>query len=201
MSKLDMKKTYKEYYTAKAAQVKEVNIPTFNYLMVEGKGDPNQNLEFEAAVQALYGLAYTIKFHSKQQAQDFVVMPLEGLWYMKNMKEWSMHHKEKWEWTLMIVMPDFISNYMVIEAKKKLAQKKQLAKLDHVRLDVLKEGQALQIMHIGAYDEEPPTIRALHSYAKDKGYTLRGKHHEIYLGDPRKVAPEKLKTILRQPVS
>jgi hypothetical protein len=201
MEKIDYKKEFKSLYKASAKECALVDVPDMNFLMVDGKGDPNTSKEFTDAIEALYPISYTLKFMSKEKGIDYVVMPLQGLWYIDNMEEWSQEEKNKWQWTLMIMQPDHISTKMVDMAIEKVAKKKNPPALSKVRFEAYKEGLSVQILHMGPYSEETENIQKLHHFAEDEGYVLRGKHHEIYLSDARKTAPEKLKTIIRQPVA
>jgi len=205
MEKLDLKKEYKELYNAglKAAKAPVmVKVPKFKYLMYDGKGDPNTSQEFQDAMMALYGTAYTLKFMCKlgPVGKDWGVMPLQALWWSDDMNDFRTGKKENWMWTCMILQPDFVTKKLVEEAMEQLREKKDPPGLDKLRFDSYSEGKAGQILHIGPYAEEGPTIEKLHHFILDKGYTLEGKHHEIYLSDPRRTKPEKLKTIIRQPV-
>lgn len=202
MQKLDLKKEYANLYKASANKYDVVTVPKLSYLMMDGEGDPNNSQQFQEAVSALYTLAYTIKFMIKKgELQiDYGVMPLEGLWWTDNMPEFSMEHKDKWKWTLMILQPDFVSSAIVAQAKDQVIKKKKLTSVNNVRLETMNEGLCAQTLHIGPYSEEPPTIVKLHTFIKESGYKLRDKHREIYLNDMRRTAPEKLKTIIRQPI-
>lgn len=201
MSKLDLRKELKELYTASAKKPAIIKVPKLKYLMVDGMGDPNDNPAFQQSIEALYGLSYTMKFASKlgPDGQDWTVMPLDGLWWVEG-KPFSETNKNEWRWTLMIAQPDFVSAAMFRAARKQLKQKKDSALIDSVRLGSLREGISAQIMHTGPYAEEGPTIERLHQFAVEQGYEFDGKHHEIYMSDPRRTAPEKLKTIVRYPV-
>jgi len=201
--KLDFKKEYKFLFSTSAKEVQKVHVPEFKYLMIDGQGDPNTVPEFPAKIQALYGLAYTMKFMLKQSdpAVDFVVAPLSGLWCAEDIAAYREGRKEEWLWTLMILQPDAVTPELLEKAKVKLAAKKDAPSCaGQVRLELLHEGAAVQILHIGSYSSEGPTIARLHDFMKENGYTFNGRHHEIYLGDPRRSQPEKLKTIIRQPV-
>jgi hypothetical protein len=201
--KIDFKKEYKFLFSASAKEGQKVEVPAFKYLMIDGKGDPNTVPEFFEKIQALYGLAYTMKFMLKlgPQALDFVVPPLSGLWCAEDITAFREGRKNEYLWTLMIMQPDAVTPELLEKAKAKVAAKKEAPpSAGQVRLDVLKEGPAVQILHIGSYSTEGPTIARLHDFMKENGYTFNGRHHEIYLGDPRRCAPEKLKTIIRQPV-
>ncbi len=202
MSKVDLKKDLKHLYSPPAS-FSLVDVPPLRYLMADGHGDPNSAPEYAQAVQALYAVAYKLKFLSKNQTgQDYVVMPLEGLWWAADMSAFTTgRDKTAWDWTMMILQPDWIGQEMLEDVVGQLARQKDLPALPRVRLETYKEGLAVQILHIGSYEEEAPVLQRLHrEYLPENGLEPAGKHHEIYLGDPRKVVPEKLKTVLRQPV-
>ena len=201
-TKVDLKKELSELYRPSAKEVSLVDVPPMNFLMIDGQGDPNTSKDFQDAVEALYGLSYTLKFMLKKTApeHDYTVMPLEGLWWTEGQEGFDVENKGAWQWTLMIMQPEHITGEHVMEAAAQLKEKKDPHLLDRVRFERFDEGPTLQIMYIGPYAEEGPTIEKLHQYAREHGYSLAGKHHEIYLGDPRRTAPEKLKTIIRHPV-
>ncbi|MEW5829488.1 MAG: GyrI-like domain-containing protein [Chloroflexota bacterium] len=200
MEKIDLKKTYKTLYTAKP-QPAFVDVPPLGYLMIDGEGDPNKAAEYQESLQALYGVAYTLKFQAKKSlGRDFGVMGLEGLWWAEDMAGFSMERKDDWLWTMMMLQPDFVTPELAAAAKDEARRKKGQAAIEQVRFEVYEEGLSAQVMHLGPYDAEPPTIARLHEFIHANGCELRGKHHEIYFGDPRRTAPEKLKTIIRQPV-
>ncbi len=201
MKKLDLKRQLADLYKVSAKQVIDVDVPEFNFLMIDGKGDPNKAPEYAEAVTALYQLAYAIKFKIKKgkQAVDYGVMPLEGLWWVDDMRLFSAEDKSAWKWTMMIVQPDFVTGKLVEEMRAEVAGKKNPPALGKVRFEPYHEGPSAQTLYIGPYANEGPTIARIHEYIKDSGHKLRGKHHEIYLKDPRKSAPEKLQTIVRQP--
>jgi hypothetical protein len=202
MEKLDLRKLYKQLYSPPAGRFEIVDVPPFTYFMADGQGDPNRAPEYAEAVQALYSAAYTLKFRSKaEQSRDYVVPPLQGLWWSDNMDDFVARRKDRWKWTMMIAIPDFIDPMSAETAIAAAMKKKSLPALARVRVERLEEGRVAQTMHIGSYDEEGPTLRILHKeFLPASGLRPVGKHHEIYLGDPRKTAPEKLKTILRQPI-
>ncbi|MDP4266576.1 MAG: GyrI-like domain-containing protein [Bacteroidota bacterium] len=202
MEKIDLKKEFSEYYTASSKDIKIVTVPDWNYLMIDGKGDPNNSAEFTNAVEALYSLSYTIKFMLKRgpEAIDYGVMPLEGLWWADDMNDFIAGKTENWKWTIMVMQPDFINKEIVDKAMAGLIEKKNLIKLPEVRFQDMHEGLSAQIMHIGPYSGVSSTIQKLHDYIKEKGYVMNGKHREIYLNDMKRTAPEKLKTIIRQPI-
>ena len=201
MAKLDLKKELKHLYFPSAKEFTIVDVPTMNFVMVDGEGDPNQSEEFQDVCTALYGVSYTMKFMLKmEQKKDYVVMPLEGLWWADDMADFVPGNKDKWKWTLMIAQPDFITAELVDEAMRHLAEKKNPPALSRLRFEPYAEGLAAQILYIGPYADEGPTIEKLHQFIRDSGHEPRGKHHEIYMSDPRRAAPEKLKTVIRQPV-
>lgn len=202
MSKIDFKKALKELYSPPRKFV-VVDVPEMQFLMVDGHGDPNVALEYQQALEAVYAVAYKIKFSSKKQlGKDYVVPPLEGLWWAADMETFTTaRDKSQWDWTMMIMTPDWISSEIFAEVFETVRKSKNPAALEKLRLESYHEGPSVQIMHIGSYDEEGPTIIEMHKdFLPQNGYRENGKHHEIYLGDPRRVAPEKLKTVLRQPV-
>jgi hypothetical protein len=201
--KVDFKKEHKNLYSPKPGQFTLVEVPAMQYLMVDGKGDPNKVLEYKVAVESLFSVSYTLKFHSKKVLnRDYVVPPLEGLWWSDNYDDFRTRLKEKWSWTMMIMVPDWLGHHEVDEAIRTARARKPNMKLASLRLETLDEGLSAQIMHIGSYDEEAPTLKQLHEvWLPENGLKERLKHHEIYIGDPRKTEPSKLKTVLRQPVS
>jgi len=201
MKKIDFKKELKNLYTPSAKEAAIVDVPPMNYLMVDGQGDPNISQEYKDAIQALYAASFTLKFMiKKEKATDYGVMGLEGLWWTDDMAEFSMENKGIWKWTAMIMQPEFVTEELVERVKEQVAKKKTLPAISKMRFETLHEGLSAQIMHVGPYSAEGPTIDKLHKFIQENGYKLRGKHHEIYLGDPRRTAAEKLKTVLRQPM-
>jgi hypothetical protein len=200
MEKVDLKKALKAFYNSSAKQCVIVDVPAMNFLMLDGAGDPNTSPAFQAAVETLYAVSYTLKFMLKKQgAADYAVMPLEGLWWTPDMAEFTIADKSNWLWTIMIAQPSFITAEQVASAKGE-ARKKELSLIDPLRFESYHEGLAAQIMHLGPFAAEGPTIAKLHAFIAEQGYKLTGKHHEIYLSDFRRTAPEKLKTVIRQPV-
>ena len=201
MDKLDLKKVNRHLYAPSAKQAVVVDVPAANFLMIDGKGDPNTALEYAEAVEALYALAYALKFKVKKEQGgiDYAVMPLEGLWWVEDMRQFSVRDKGAWMWTMMILQPEFISVDLCAETAGETRKKKELPALDQVRFAAFHEGESAQILHLGSYAAEAPTISRLHDFIHDNGWERRGKHHEIYLNDPRKSAPEKLRTVIRQP--
>lgn len=200
MKTIDLKKTLKPYYTAAATKPVLLEIPKMNAFMVDGTGDPNSP-PFQEAVGSLYSVAYTLKFSfKKDKAIDYPVMALEGLWWADDPAFFMSGQRDEWKWTLFIVLPDVVTKKDVDAAIATVKKKAKFPRFPDVRFEKFAEGKAAQVMHIGPYAAEGPTIERLHKYVAELGYRLRGKHHEIYLGDPRRAAPEKLKTIVRHPV-
>jgi hypothetical protein len=202
MEKLDLKKKWKQLYQTKAGMITAVTVPPLTYLMVDGEGDPNKSKTFGEAVEALYSLSYTLKFSLKKSPKpvDYGVMPLEGLWWADDPRAFLNANKSAWKWTAMILQPEFIARFHVDAAFEHIRKKKNPAALDRVRFETLDEGEAVQTLYIGPFADEGPTIQKMHDAIHASGKQLYGKHHEIYLSDPRRTAPEKLKTILRQPM-
>lgn len=202
IEKFDIKKACKTLYGAPRGEFAVINVPAFNYFMIDGAGDPNTAPEYKAAVEALYAASYTLKFMSKAVLhRDYVVPPLEGLWWAADMTDFVTRRKEQWRWTMMIAVPDFIERPKAEEAIVKAKEKKGAPALSRLRFERLEEGQAVQTLHIGSYDDEGPILKSLHhEFLPAHRLIMSGHHHEIYLSDPRKTPAEKLKTILRQPV-
>ncbi len=202
MKKIDYKKEFKNFYHASAKKVEVVEVPRMNFLMIDGKGDPNTSQAFQEAVEALFSLAYTLKFMIKKGKEevDYSVMPLEGLWWMDDMSQFNVENKDNWKWTLMIMQPEYVTAHLAREASEQVKKKKDLPSLAKIRFEAFTEGKAAQIMHIGPFSEEGPTIQKIHNFIRENNHKISGKHHEIYLSDIRKSAPEKWKTIIRQPM-
>jgi hypothetical protein len=168
--------------------------------MIDGQGDPNTAVEYQQALEALYGVAYKIKFLAKKFGNDYVVPPLEGLWWADDMNMFNVERKDEWLWTMMIMQPAWITEPIFLEGLAVVTESKNLPALPKLRFESYSEGEAIQILYRGPFADEGPVIAAMHARLKEDGYIENGTHHEIYLSDPRKTAPEKLKTILRQPV-
>ncbi|MFU8771064.1 MAG: GyrI-like domain-containing protein [Anaerolineales bacterium] len=207
MKKIDLKQDLKHLYAPSAKQIEIVDVPEFQFAMIDGQIEPglepNTSPSFQQAIEAIYGIAYTLKFMSKQREQDpidYTVMALEGLWDVEE-GEFDINRKDNWLWTLMIMQPKHIDEDMFAQARQHLQKKKDNPAIEKLRLERFHEGLSIQTMHIGPYSEEPATVVRMESYARENGYVMRGCHHEIYLGDPRRAQPEKLKTILRHPVN
>jgi hypothetical protein len=202
MAKVDTKKELRQLYQASAKDVVQVDVPVLNYLMVDGKGDPNSSQEYAQAVEALFSVAYTAKFMVKKgpDALDYAVMPLEGLWWADDMSAFAANERSQWKWTMMIMQPAFVSSEVISAAIAEVRKKKKsLPAVDKLRLEVFAEGVCAQVLHVGPFTEEGPTVERLHAFI-DARTGRAGKHHEIYLTDIRRAAPKKWKTIIRQPM-
>ena len=202
MAKVNFRKELRHLYQPKRTFV-VVDVPPMQFLMIDGHGDPNVAPAYQAAVEALYAVAYKLKFTSKKELdRDYVVPPLEGLWWAEDMDTFTVDlDKSAWDWTMMIMQPEWIDAGLLAAAVDEVAEKKGLTNLDALRLETYVEGLSVQIMHVGSYDDEAPTIRRMHDeFMPAHGYVPAGKHHEIYLSDPRRTPAEKLKTVIRQPV-
>jgi hypothetical protein len=190
-------------YRAKAGVFDVIDVPPLHYLMIDGAGDPNTSSEYAAALASLYPLAYALKFFSKRQLErDYTVPPLEALWWADDMAAFTTaRNKTQWRWTLLNLVPDWLTAEHVEEARSGVAAKGGAPRLPEVRAESLQEGRCAQTLHIGAYDDEAPVLARMHEeIIPGLGLVPTGRHHEIYLSDPRRTAPERLRTILRQPV-
>ncbi len=203
MAKIDYKKEWKHLYNPPKTEFTIVDVPRMKFLMVDGHGDPNTTQKYQDAIEALYGVAYKMKFISKKTLErDYVVPPLEGLWWAEDMETFSTaRDKSQWDWTMMIMTPEWVTVDIFANAVEQVRKAKNPGSLDKVRLEQYHEGLSVQIMHMGSFDDEGPVLAEMHSeFIPGNGYIENGKHHEIYLSDFRRVSPEKLKTVLRQPV-
>jgi len=199
VTSIDLKKTYRDHYTAKLAP-SIVEVPERPFLMIDGYGDPNTAGEYAEAVQAMYPIAYGFRAAIKAATKDaYTVMPLEGLWWVPDMADFDPIDKSSWFWTIMICLPEVLTDAMSVGVIEGITAKKALVAGAKARVEPFAEGTAAQILHIGPYADEAPTIETLHRFIADHGGTLSGKHHEIYLSDPRKTDPARLRTIIRQP--
>lgn len=201
MKKVDLKKELKHLYQPPAKEVVEVDVPALNYLMVDGEGDPNTSKTYSDAVEVLFAVSYAVKFKVKKGplAIDYGVMPLEGLWWSDDMSSFTVADKSRWKWTAMIMQPSFVTQDLIEQVMKEVKEKKNPAALPKLRWESFSEGRCAQIMHIGPFSEEGPTVQKVHSFIDSIG-RRDGKHHEIYLNDIRKTAPAKWKTVIRQPL-
>ena len=203
MQKIDFKKRLKQLYSAPAKVPVIVEVPPMNFIMIDGIGDPNTSLEFQQAVEALFSTSYTLKFMIKKGplAIDYGVLPLEGVWWADDMANFTAGDKASWKWILMIMQPEYVTPEFFEQALEEVGKKKELPALDQLRFESFHEGLSVQVLHVGPFSEEGPTIERLHRSIRDNGYSKSGKHREIYLSDLRRAAPEKLKTIIRQPIA
>jgi hypothetical protein len=201
MKKIDLKKDLKPFYQASEKGAVEIDVPTFKFLMVDGTGDPNTSQEYAQAVEALFSVSYTAKFMVKKgpQGLDYSVMPLEGLWWADDLSAFIANDRTSWKWTMMIMQPDFVADEIIAAAMAVVRSKKQLPSLDRLRLEEFTEGRCAQVLHVGPFSEEGPTVERLHAFIAARS-GLAGKHHEIYLSDVRRADPKKWKTIIRQPM-
>jgi hypothetical protein len=201
MSKIDLKQELKQLYQPSRSEVTLVDVPSFRFLMIDGEGDPNTSAAYAEVVEALFSVSYTAKFMLKKSARsiDYAVMPLEGLWWADDMSAFTNADKSRWKWTMMIMQPDFVPADLIAKAIAEVRRKKGLASLEALRLEAFAEGRCAQILHVGPFSDEGPTIARVHAFIKERS-SLRGKHHEIYLSDIRRADPKKWKTIVRQPM-
>lgn len=201
MAKYDIKKELKRCYAPSNREWAEIEVSALRYLMVDGHGDPNTAQSYADAVEALFSVSYKVKFLSKSGGKDYVVGPLEGLWWAEDPEVFVSRDKSEWDWTMMIAQPEWIGADLVDEAIGAVAAKKEPPALHKLRFAELTEGRCAQVLHIGSYDDEAPLLHELHhEWMPRHGLDFAGKHHEIYLSDPRRVEAAKLRTILRQPV-
>jgi hypothetical protein len=201
--KIDHKVEFKHLYKQSKKEISIVDVPSLNFLTIQGHGSPNDNEDYSQAVGALYAVAYKLKFSVKKgpTGVDYKVMPLEGLWWAEDMNLFNLENRSNWLWQMMIMQPDLITREMFTQALEEVRAKKDPPRLDEVKYESMQEGLSAQIFHAGPYGEaERPSIDKLHAFIEEKGYQLAGKHHEIYLNSPLRSAPEKLKTIIRQPI-
>jgi hypothetical protein len=200
MIKIDFRKTLAALYAAPAGRFVEIDVPTLDFVKIDGEGDPNTAPAYRQAIEWLYPVSYAMKFAAKAIGKDYVVPPLEGLWWADDPADFVARRKERWRWTMMIMVPDFIE-LSFFDAAVEKAGRKLGDTPSSLRFETLTEGRALQTLHVGSYDDEGPTLARLHDEIMPaQGLTFAGPHHEIYLSDPRKTSAAKLKTILRQPV-
>jgi len=201
MDKIDVKKQFPLLYRVSSKDVAEVDVPPLRYLMIDGEGDPNTSPEYAQAIEALFSVSYVTKFAVKRGSLgiDYGVMPLEGLWWADDWSAFIATDKSQWKWTMMILQPDFVPDNVVHQAIDDVVTKKAKGEARKLRLEEFHEGRSAQILHIGPFSQEGPTIERVHKFIDERS-VKRGKHHEIYLSDIRRVAPEKWKTIIRQPM-
>lgn len=200
--RIDFKKAYRPLFSAPVTDFVEVVVPDLPFLMIDGQGSPGTSQEYRDALGCLYPAAYALKFFSKQAlGRDYVVPPLEGLWWSEALDAFTQGRRDEWSWTMMIMLPGWITADHFSEALARLMHKKPQLDFSRLRMAQLSEGRCLQKLHKGSFADEAPVLHRLHAeLMPSQGLTFNGPHHEIYLGDPRKVAPERMRTILRQPV-
>lgn len=201
-AKIDVKKSL-DGYQARTGEFRIVGIPDLRYLMIDGHGDPNTAPAYTQALQALYPVAYKLKFASKRElGRDYVVPPLEGLWWADDMDAFTVaRDKSRWDWTMMLLVPDWIDEAMFPAAVETARAAGSADRLEEVRMETLAEGMCVQTLHVGSFDDEAAVLDEMHhEFIPGQGLSLSGKHHEIYLSDARRTSPDKLRTILRQPV-
>lgn len=199
MRKVDLKKELKKLYQASAKEVVAVEVPALQFLMVDGQGDPNTSRAYSEAVEALFSVSYTAKFMVKAQGVDYGVLPLEGLWWADDLSVFVNGDKSKWKWTMMIMQPSFVTQAVIEAAIAAVKKKKALPAVERLRYEAFAEGACAQVLHVGPFSTEGPTIERLHEFI-DARTSRRGKHHEIYLSDIRRAEPSNWKTIIRQPM-
>jgi len=199
-TKVDFKKELKHLYNPPKGDFHLVQVPEMNFIMIDGHGNPNTSADYQEVANLIYTMAFGIKFALKPRGLDYIVPPLEGLWWMENMEEFTLANKDRWDWTMMIMQPQWVTTEEVEKVRTEAIKRKGLPALSKIRFETFAEGLAVQILYIGAYENEAPTIARMHAYIKTNGYATNGKHHEIYLGDPRKTSPERLQTVIRQPI-
>jgi len=200
MDKVDLKRELKALYYPPLKEVVAVDVPAMSFLMIDGEGSPTSQ-QYRDSIEALFGVSYALKFLvRKSKGVDYAVMPLEGLWWADDMAKFSVDRKGEWKWTSMIMQPKYVTGVDVESAVEHVRKKRDLAALPKMRFESFREGLSAQTMHLGPYSAEGPTVARIHAFILGHGHTLSGKHHEIYISNPIKTAPEKLKTILRQPM-
>ena len=199
----DLKKELGHLYCPSARVVQRVDVPTLRFLKIDGKGDPTTSPAYNEAVEALFALSYALKFRAKKSPLEisYGVMPLEGLWWADDMSSFDTDDRSSWQWTMMIMQPDFIEGDFIEETRVAVAAKKHLPGLERLRLESFTEGLSAQTMHIGPFSAEGPTIEKVHRFIEESGRELSGKHHEIYLSDIRRADPAKWRTVIRQPMA
>ncbi len=201
--KIDLKKQFPMLYNP-SRDPHIIEIPDMWFFMVDGTGYPGDNPLYQEAMQLLYGVSYTLKMSvMKPAGNDYVVLPIEGLWWADDMNVFTeefIERKDEWKWTSMIRIPDFVTKEQIEHALILFEEKKNPGNFHKIRYELYREGTVVQVLHLGPFSEEGPIIANMHQFALDSGYVLHNKHHEIYLSDPRRTKPEKLRTIIRQPI-
>lgn len=200
--KSDHRRLLPELYRPSRSSFSSVDVPPLHFLIADGSGDPNTSPEYAGTVEALFSVAFAAKFIVKRRTggTDLSVMPLEGLWWGDDMERFSVERKGEWRWRMMIMQPAPVDAGVIAEAVASVRRKKELSALARLRFERFEEGRCVQMVHCGPYADEAENIARLHGHIRSLGLRLRGKHHEIYLNDPRRTAPARLRTILRQPI-
>ncbi len=201
MKKFDLKKELKHLYNPSAKDISVIDVPEKNFLMIDGEGNPNTSKLYKDAIEVLFNVSYALKFMLKRTNSpiDYTVMPLEGLWWVDDTTQFSLKNKDAWKWTAMIMQPECVNEELFEKAREQVKKKNDLPSLSEIRFGVFKEGRSAQILYIGSYSDEGLTIEKIKDFITKQGSKPRGKHHEIYLSDPRKTPAKKLKTVIRQP--
>jgi len=202
LTKLDLKRELRRLYFPPSAQPVLVDVPEMAFLMIDGRGDPHTTPDYREAVEALFSVSFALKFMTKRcdPEDDYTVMPLEALWWSEHAGSFDPVHRTSWNWTALIAQPPMITGPMVERAVAEAGAKRELPAVRRMRFDRFREGLCAQVMHIGPYEEEERTIEKLHAFIAEHDYPIRGRRHEIYLSDPRRTAPERIRTVIRQPV-
>jgi hypothetical protein len=202
MKKIDFKKELGHLYKPSSKEVSIVDVAPMNFLMIDGRGDPDKAIAFKNAIEALFMVSHILKIAIKRSGAgiDYGVMPLEGLWWSNEMNDFNRDQRDNWQWTLMIMQPEYVNAELVAAAVREAERQKNPPALPEIRFDSFFEGPAAQIMHNGLFSGEGPTIEKVHGFIKDNGYVFNGRHHEVYLSDVRRAAPERWRTIVRQPI-
>lgn len=201
MARIDLKRELKHLYSPSAKAVVEVDVPALRFLMIDGQGDPNTTPAYAEAVEALFSVSYTAKFIVKRATGiDYAVMPLEGLWWADDHAAFAANDRARWRWTMMILQPDVVEDAVLEAAITQVRDRKRLPAVHRLRLESFVEGRCAQVLHVGPFTEEGPTIERLHAFIAERG-RLAGKHHEIYLSDIRRAHPAKWRTVIRQPMA
>ena len=201
MARIDLKRELKHLYSPSAKAVVEVDVPALRFLMIDGQGDPNTTPAYAEAVEALFSVSYTAKFMVKRATGiDYAVMPLEGLWWADDHAAFAANDRARWRWTMMILQPDVVEDAVLEAAITQVRDRKRLPAVHRLRLESFVEGRCAQVLHVGPFTGEGPTIERLHAFNAERG-RLAGKHHEIYLSDIRRAHPAKWRTVSRQPMA
>ncbi|TWT18424.1 GyrI-like domain-containing protein [Luteimonas wenzhouensis] len=201
MTKIDLRRELRHLYAASTKEVVEVRVPALRFLMVDGRGDPNTEPAYAEAVEALFSVSYAAKFMLKKAGgPDYAVMPLEGLWWVDDHAVFAADDRARWRWRMMVLQPDFVGDALLEAAIAQVRAKKALPGLDRLRLEAFTEGRCAQVLHVGPFSAEGPTIARVHDFIAGRG-RLAGRHHEIYLSDVRRADPAKWRTIIRQPMA